>query len=380
MDAIALTQELIRCPSVTPRDEGALDVIQRYLQSLGFSAERLQFSEGGHADIDNLYAKIGGGGKHLMFAGHTDVVPPGNIEDWTVDPFGGAVKDGILYGRGAADMKSGIAAFAAASAKFLQEQGKNFKGQISFLITGDEEADAVNGTVKVLKKLAGNGEKWDAAIVGEPTSLHHVGDTVKVGRRGSLSAHLTVMGKQGHTAYPHLADNALHRCVEFLDKLIKAKFDPGYPGFEPATLQVTTLDVGNPAGNVIPAKAQARFNIRFTPAHSIESLTQWLKDFAEKELGRDFELRCSSNAPAFKTEEGELTQTMRRAIEAVTGIAPEFSTTGGTSDARFIKDYCPVVEFGLLNATIHKVDEHAAVADIQKLVKMYHQFLKQYFA
>ncbi len=380
MDAIGLAQKLIRCPSVTPRDEGALDVIQQYLQSLGFSAERLQFNEGGHADIDNLYARIGSGGKHLMFAGHTDVVPPGDIAQWTVDPFGGVIRDGILYGRGAADMKSGIAAFAAASAKFLNESGRDFKGSISFLITGDEEADAVNGTVKVLKKLAGNGEKWDAAIVGEPTSLHHIGDTVKVGRRGSLSAHLTVIGKQGHTAYPHLADNALHRCVEFLDKLIKAKFDPGYSGFEPATLQVTTLDVGNPAGNVIPAKAQARFNIRFTPAHSIASLTQWLKDFAEKELGRDYELRCSSNAPSFKTEEGALTQTMRRAIESVTGIAPEFSTTGGTSDARFIKDYCPVLEFGLINATIHKTDEHAAVADIEKLVKIYHQFLKQYFA
>ena len=388
-DPIALTQALIRCPSVTPADAGALGVLEAALAPLGFRCERMRFETPGMAPIDNLYARIGPqageGGPHLCFAGHTDVVPPGDEAAWRFPPFEGRIAEGRIWGRGACDMKSAIAAFAAAAGRFLagrasSGRGPAFGGSISLLITGDEEAEAVNGTVRMLQTLAARGEAIDACIVGEPSSSDAVGDTMKIGRRGSLTGRLTVRGVQGHVAYPHKADNPLPRLVRMLAALGPGpEIDEGSTHFDPSTLAITTIDVGNPASNVIPAEGRATFNIRFNDTHTADGLAAWLRQRFDA-VGGDYTLELRHGADSFLTAPGELTERVAGAIERVTGRRPAFSTSGGTSDARFVKDYAPVVELGLVNATIHKTDENVPVEEIEMLTRIYQAVLEDSFA
>ena len=378
IDPIAIAQELIRCPSVTPADAGALDALQRTLESLGFRCTRLPFSAAGTPDVDNLYARWGEGRPNFCFAGHTDVVPVGDTAGWTVDPFGAEIIDGTLYGRGAADMKGAIAAFVAAAAGFLGERGDTLGGSISLLITGDEEGPSINGTVKVLDWLKARGEVLDACVVGEPTNPKQLGDMIKNGRRGSLNATVTVFGRQGHVAYPHLADNPIHRLIRLMHTLIDHPLDHGNANFQPSSLQFTTMDVGNPTTNVIPAAASARLNIRFNDEHTGANLERWLRQHLDgTELDYALDVRISGES--FATQPGPLTTLVLNAVQAVTGRTPELSTTGGTSDARFIKDVCPVVEFGLVGATMHGVNEHVAVADVHALADIYRHMLDHYF-
>jgi succinyl-diaminopimelate desuccinylase len=381
---LALAQALIRCASVTPKDEGALDVLQRALESLGFACHRLPFSQAGTADVDNLYARLGQEGSNFCFGGHTDVVPTGDLKGWTVDPFAGEVIDGFLYGRGAADMKGAIAAFVAAATRFKAQHGGKIPGSISLLITGDEEAYAINGTVKVLDWLKARGEKLDACIVGEPTNPTKLGEMMKVGRRGSLVGYLTVFGTQGHTAYPHLADNPVPRMLNMLSAITEHKLDDGTEHFQPSTLEISTVDVGNPASNVIPAQVSATFNIRFSDKHSSASLIKWLEQtFARlhREAGGkgSYEFKTHITGESFLCPPGEWTELVADAIEQATGRAPDRSTTGGTSDARFIFRHCPVVEFGLIGQTMHKADERTAVADMDKLADIYLACLERFF-
>lgn len=381
IDPVDLTRRLIRRPSVTPQDEGALDVLGEALAGLGFTLHRLPFEAPGTARVDNLYARIGSGGRHFCFAGHTDVVPPGELAGWSVDPFAAEVIDGHVYGRGAADMKGAIAAFTAAAAGFLADGGLAAAGggSISLLITGDEEGPAVNGTVKVLGWMAGRGEIPDHCVVGEPTNPTRLGQMMKIGRRGSLNAVLTVKGVQGHVAYPHLADNPLPRLVRMLAPLAGGEIDQGSAHFQPSTLALTSIDVGNPVTNVIPARAEARFNIRFNDLHTSASLEAWLRQGFDRE-GGDYELACVCSGESFITAPGPLSALVSAAVKAELGVEPELSTTGGTSDARFISRHCPVVEFGLVGQTMHKVDERAAVADIEALTRIYRRILDRYFA
>lgn len=376
VDAAALAQALIRCPSVTPADAGALGVLEAALTPLGFTCHRLRFEEAGTDPVDNLYARLGDAGPNLCFAGHTDVVPPGERKGWTVDPFAGTIQDGRLYGRGAADMKGAIAAFVAAVAR--RTAAGPVKGSISLLITGDEEGVAVNGTRKVLGWLKERGERLDACVVGEPTNPRALGDMIKIGRRGSLTGHLTVYGAQGHVAYPHLADNPLPRLVRMLAAVTAEPLDAGTAHFQPSTLALTTIDVGNPATNVIPAQGQATFNIRFNDAHDPAGLEAWLRARFDA-VGGAYDLRLVCSGDSFVTPPGPLSALVADAVEAVTGRRPELSTTGGTSDARFIKDHCPVVEFGLVGQTMHKVDEHVALDDLARLTDIYHAILRDAF-
>lgn len=381
-DPLDLAQRLIRCPSVTPEEGGALDLLQAELEALGFACTRLVFEEDGTAPVDNLYARLGTAQPNFCFAGHTDVVPPGDPADWSSDPFESTIVEGELVGRGAADMKGAIAAFVAAAGRFLagrDGRGELPAGSLSLLITGDEEGPSINGTRKVLDWLVQEGETLDACLVGEPTNPHQLGDMVKIGRRGSLTGQLTVFGKQGHTAYPQLADNAAHRLVAMLTALLAEPLDLGTEHFQPSTLQVSTIDVGNPASNVVPGKASAAFNIRFNDTHSGASLERWLRETLDAAGGR-YELAVRISGESFLTPPGPLSETLQRAIEAVTGRRPELSTTGGTSDARFIKDHCPVAEFGLVGQTMHQVDERVAVADIEILTEIYARVLEDYFA
>jgi succinyl-diaminopimelate desuccinylase len=391
MDPLELSQALIRCPSVTPTDAGALDVLQTALEGLGFTCHRLPFATDGDAngagEVRNLYARIGDRAPNFCFAGHTDVVPVGNEDAWSVDPFAAEVKDGRLYGRGAADMKTAIAAFTAAAAGFLNARGpdspNNFGGSISLLITGDEEGDAVNGTVKVLDWLAGRGETLDACLVGEPTNPEKIGDMIKIGRRGSLGAELSVHGTAGHVAYPDLADNPVHRLIEMLSAIIGEPLDQGTEHFQPSTPVVTTIDVDNPVTNVIPDTARARFNIRFNDLHSgasLESLLRQRLDAVGGDGGGDYELTVRVSGEPFFFPPGELSHLVADAVTKATGRTPELSTSGGTSDARFIKDHCPVVEFGMINQTAHKTDENALVSDIQALADIYEAVLDGFFA
>lgn len=377
---IELTRALIRCPSVTPADEGALDVLQSALEALGFVCTRLPFGEGAER-VDNLYARLGTASPNFCFAGHTDVVPVGEPGAWSVDPFGAELKDGTLYGRGVADMKGAIAAFVAAVARYKTANGGKIPGSVSLLITGDEEGDAVNGTVKVLGWLKDEGEALDDCLVGEPTNPQALGDMIKIGRRGSMTAHLTVHGVQGHTAYPHLADNPVHRLARILVAITGEPLDEGSEHFQPTTLQVSTVDVGNPASNVIPGEARATFNVRFSDKHTSESVIAWLHERCaaamEGDAGYDLNVRVSGES--FLTPPGRLAELVRDAVGEVTGNTPEFSTTGGTSDARFIKDHCPVVEFGLIGQTMHKADERMATADIEALTAIYERVLARYF-
>ena len=378
-DPLALARALIRCPSVTPDDEGALGTLQRSLEPLGFACERMTFAEEGTAPVENLYARIGGEAPNFCFAGHTDVVPPGDRALWTVDPFEGEVRDGRLWGRGAADMKAAIACFVAAAARFLGVRGAGrTPGSISLLITGDEEGPAVNGTRKVLRRLAERGETIDACLVGEPTNPSALGEMIKIGRRGSLNAVVTVDGVQGHSAYPHLADNPIPRLVRMLVAIDGTPLDDGTPHFQPSAVVMTSVDVGNRATNVIPSRATARLNVRFNDRHTGDSIAAWLHERCAAVGGR-FELSCECSGEAFLTPPGPLSRVVADAVRKVTGGQPELSTSGGTSDARFIKDYCPVCEFGMPGETAHKVDESVNVADIDALARIYEAVLQGFF-
>jgi succinyl-diaminopimelate desuccinylase len=378
--------ELVRCPSVTPADAGAQEALAGMLEPLGFVVERPLFSEEGTPDIENLYARLSGNGKHLMFAGHTDVVPPGDERAWTHPPFAAETEGGFLYGRGAVDMKGGIACFVAAVARYIAEQGRP-KGSISLLITGDEEGPAINGTVKLLDWAAAKGEKWDGAIVGEPTNPNTLGDMIKIGRRGSLSGKIVVRGRQGHVAYPHLADNPVPGVVALAGALMRPVFDEGTKDFQPSNLEVTSIDVGNKATNVIPASAAASFNIRFNDLWDAKRLQAEIHrrlDLAAAQLRPDgapldFEVEWRDRpSPVFLTRDQRLIDAFAGAVSSVTGRQPELSTSGGTSDARFIKDYCPVLEFGLVGQTMHMVDERVALADLETLTRIYHRFLSEW--
>ena len=373
--AVDLAQRLIRCPSVTPREGGALDLLQADLSALGFVCTRLPFGEG-EERIDNLFARWGTESPHICFAGHTDVVPVGDEAAWTHGPFDAVIKDGRLYGRGAADMKGGIAAFVAAVTQII---GENPSGSISLLITGDEEGDAINGTVRMVEWAVANGHRPDLCIVGEPTNPNALGDVIKNGRRGSLSGHLIVNGTQGHVAYPHLADNPVTRLLAMLAPVNGAELDGGTPHFDPSTAHVTTIDVGNAATNVIPARAEAKFNIRFNTEHTAANLIGWLEEHFAR-IGGDWSVIWKANAHPFITAPGQLTDLISDASEAVTGRRPTLSTGGGTSDARFITTMCPVAEFGLVGQTMHQVDEHVMVADIDMLTAIYAEVLKTFFA
>ena len=374
-DPVALAQALIRRPSVTPQDAGALGVLEEALSALGFVCHRLPRQAPGTAAVENLYARLGRGAPHLCFAGHTDVVPPGNPASWSKDPFGGEIADGRLFGRGAEDMKGAIAAFVAAVTRLVTEKGPP-TGSISLLITGDEEGDAVNGTKAVLPWLAERDEVPDFCVVGEPTCVRELGDVVKIGRRGSLNGTLTVFGSQGHVAYPERADNPLPRLVRMLDSLIDVLLDEGTAHFPPSSLVLTSIDTGNPVTNVSPAEAGARFNIRFNTLYTAQGLEGWLRKRLDA-VGGAYRLELSLSGDAFVTEPGPLTERLAAAIARVTGRQPEFNTGGGTSDARFIKDICPVVEFGLVGQTLHKADENVPLADLETLTAIYAALLAE---
>jgi len=380
LDTVALASDLIRCPSVTPVEGGALDVLERALTPLGFRCRRMPFESDDSPRVDNLYAVWGtGNGRHLCFAGHTDVVPPGAVTDWRQDPFQPTIEDGQLWGRGAADMKGAIACFAAAVSRFLARRGDSFPGRISLLITGDEEGPSVNGTRRMLETLAAEGERFDACIVGEPTNPERIGEMIKIGRRGSMTGNLTVRGIQGHTAYPHRADNPVHRLVRMLNRVIATPLDNGSEHFEASTFQISTIDVGNPATNVIPAAASASFNIRFNDLHTAASLEKHLHALFDEE-GATYELTLRCSGESFLTPPGELSAMLSEAIRTETGMDPVLSTTGGTSDARFIKNYCPVAEFGMTGQTMHKVDERVPLADLETLSRIYEALLDRFFA
>ncbi|MFP6735793.1 MAG: succinyl-diaminopimelate desuccinylase [Rhodospirillales bacterium] len=379
LDAIELGRALIRCESVTPNDGGALGVLKGALEEIGFTCQLKTFSEDGTPDVTNLYARIGTGAPHFCFAGHTDTVPVGDPDSWSADPFGAEIKDGMLYGRGAADMKTAVACFAAAAGQFLGQQGDGFDGSISFLITGDEEGPAVNGTKKLLQWVAAEGVAFDACLVGEPTNPEALGDMIKIGRRGSLNGWLTVNGTAGHTAYPHLADNPVHRLVDMLAALTADTLDSGTDHFQPSSLQISTVDVGNPATNVIPGKAEAGFNVRFNDLHDAGGIEAWVRERLDK-VGGAYDLAIHVSGEAFLTPPGRFSEIIAGAVERVTGRKPELSTSGGTSDARFIKDYCAVAEFGLVGQTMHKADERIAVADLEALTGIYNAILEDYFA
>lgn len=368
-DPLVLAQSLIQCASVTPADGGAMDVLASALESLGFTCHHIRSDTGG-PEIRNLYARLGDQGPNLCFAGHTDVVPPG--KGWTTEPFGAQVVDGRLFGRGAADMKGAIACFVAAVARRLEEGG--LKGSVSLLITGDEEGPAVDGTVKVLDWLAARGEVIDSCIVGEPTNPRKLGEMMKIGRRGSLNCRLTVFGTQGHSAYPHLADNPIPRLLDILHRLTARPLDEGNDHFQATTLALTTVDVGNPATNVTPAEARAGFNIRFNDMHSGASLKTWIEAVVA-EVGGEVEVKVEVSGESFLTPPGALSERLAKAITEVTGVTPELSTSGGTSDARFIKNHCPVVEFGLVGQSMHKSDEHVVIADMEALTEIYRRIL-----
>jgi succinyl-diaminopimelate desuccinylase len=368
MDPVALTQALIRCQSVTPADDGALAVLTEALESLGFTVTPLPF-----ATTPNLFARIGQGQPHLCFAGHTDVVPAGQGA-WSVPPFSGAVHDGVLFGRGACDMKGAIAAFVAAAARRLQ---RPLTGSISLLITGDEEGPATDGTVKVLDWMQAHQQIPDFCLVGEPTNQRRLGDMVKIGRRGSLNARLTVHGIQGHVAYPQRADNPAHRLIRALAALTAAPLDAGSDWFQPSSLQVTSIDIGNTATNVIPAAARAMLNIRFNDRHSGASLEAWLRATIAQHAER-FELDVSVSGESFLTSPGPQVNTLAAAITRATGVTPRLDTGGGTSDARFIARFCPVAEFGLVGATMHQVDERVPVAELQGLTDAYTAILDDF--
>ncbi|WP_299826021.1 succinyl-diaminopimelate desuccinylase [uncultured Roseobacter sp.] len=376
-DPVALTADLVRCASVTPEDAGALDVLHDLLSSAGFACTWAD--RGG---IRNLFARWGpkGHSKTFGFNGHTDVVPVGDAEAWTMPPFGAEIKEGVLYGRGSTDMKSGVAAFAAAAIDFVQATPP--EGAIILAITGDEEGDAVDGTTALLAHMEAAGERMDVCLVGEPTCPDKMGDMIKIGRRGSMTAWIKVIGTQGHSAYPHRANNPLPAMMRLMDRLASHELDKGTDHFDPSTLAVVTVDTGNPATNVIPGECSSAVNIRFNDSHSGASLTQWIKEqiaLIETDFGVKTEVKIKISGESFLTPPGALSDLVARAVEAETGVTPVLSTTGGTSDARFVKDHCPVVEFGLVGQSMHQVDEHVEVAHIRQLKDIYTRILTEYF-
>jgi succinyl-diaminopimelate desuccinylase len=378
VDPLELSRALIRCPSITPNEAGALTLLQAELERLGFGCDRLVFAEAGSPPVENLFARIGDGRPHFCFAGHADVVPVGDPAAWTTDPFAAEIRDGRLYGRGAADMKAAIACFVAAAARFLGDRGGRFGGSLSLLITGDEEGPAVNGTVKVLAWLAGQGVSLDDCLVGEPTNPQELGEMVKIGRRGSLNAVLTVAGVQGHAAYPHLADNPIPRLLRMLAAAGETALDHGTAEFDPSHLTITSIDVGNPAPNLIPGTATARLNIRFNDLHDCADLRRWLEQRC-RSVDERFRLEAECSGEAFLTRPGRLRSIVVDAIQRQIGRSPRLGTGGGTSDARFFKDFCPVVEFGMAAETAHKVDENVRLDDIPRLVGVYAAVLDSYF-
>jgi succinyl-diaminopimelate desuccinylase len=381
--ALDIAQGLIRCRSVTPDEGGALTYLQDILEGAGFECHRLIFSDEDTPDVDNLFARLGTGAPHLCFAGHTDVVPPGDEADWTHPPFAAEIVDGWLFGRGSADMKGNIACFVESTLAHLNAGKSQLDGSISFLITGDEEGPAVNGTRKVLEWMKENGHNPDHCIVGEPSASKFVGDTVRIGRRGSLSGHVTVTGVQGHTAYPELANNPVPGMLKVLSSFLEEPLDEGTPHFSPSDLQIATIDAGNPATNVIPARLSATFNIRFNANHTAESLMEILGNkttLALEGTGLEHQISFLPSSPCFVTEPGPLVDLMTEAAKNETGKMPVLSTGGGTSDARFAKDYCPVIEFGLVNKTIHQVDERIEVKDLETLTRLYRDFIERYFS
>ncbi len=379
--AIDLCRALVRRPSVTPDDAGAQDVLEARLKAAGFSTDRIVFSEAGTPDIQNLYARIGTGAPHVVFAGHTDVVPPGNAASWRFDPFSAELSEGAIYGRGVADMKGAIAAFAAAAIGFVQRHGTG-KGSISLLITGDEEGPAINGTEKLLRFAHERGARFDHCILGEPTNPDALGEMIKIGRRGSLNGTLRVSGRQGHVAYPQRAKNPIPPLLRLIGALTAAPLDAGTAHFDASNLEIVSVDVGNLAFNIIPAQAQAKFNVRFNDLWTPETLANELRERAGAAAeDADYELRFEPcNALAFLTPPDGFTDLVSAAIEKHTGRKPSLSTSGGTSDARFIRAYCPVVEFGLVGASMHMIDEHAAVKDIEVLTAIYSTLLEDYFS
>lgn len=376
-DAVSLARDLIRAPSVTPDDGTAMDVLARALEQLGFACTRHNFGA-----VGNLYARFGTASPVLAFAGHTDVVPTGDEASWTRPPFSGDLEDGMLWGRGAADMKGAIAAFAAAVARYTAEHG-NPPGSIAFLITGDEEGPALDGTVRLMQAVHAAGERFDQVLVGEPTNPKHLGDTIKIGRRGSLNGVISVTGRQGHVAYPELADNPVPVLLRLLDRLLARELDDGAPHFQASNLEVTSIDVGNPAHNVIPGKATAKFNIRFNTAHKGDDLKRWIEDEA-RAAGLGFEGRVALDlavtGEAFLSKPGPFVTLLQDAAEAETGRRPALTTGGGTSDARFIRNYAPVCEFGLVGATMHQIDERVPAADIETLSRIYERVIAGFFA
>jgi len=383
-DPVAHAQALIRCPSVTPAEAGALDYMEACLTRRGFACHRLRFGgKNGLPAVENLYARIGTGTPHLCFAGHVDVVPPGDEAAWSAPPFGAEIRDGVLYGRGAVDMKGGVAAMMAAACRYLEERGGKPGGSISFLITVDEEGPAVYGTRAVVAWMGEAGERPDHCILGEPTHPERMGEAIKIGRRGSLTGRLTVQGVQGHVAYPHTTRNPLTGLVAALKRIIDERLDDGSENFMPSNLEVTTIDTGNPTVNIVPAAATAQFNVRFNDHHSAKSLAERLGALIAEPLdsaGLTHELTFESNADVFVTRPAPWIDMLVDVSGEVTGLRPQLTTDGGTSDARFIKDICPVVEYGLVNKTIHMVDEHTPIADLVTLTEIYHGFLRQYFA
>lgn len=378
-DVIKIAQDLIRCKSVTPKDDGAQAILADLLMKAGFECHHLPFGEG-EERIVNLFARIGSSnGPHICYAGHTDVVPTGPEDQWTYPPFAAEIHDGILYGRGASDMKGSVACFTAAALDYLKEHGVPKHGSISLLITGDEEADAINGTVKVLEWMKENGHVPDVCLVGEPSNPDHLGQEIKIGRRGSLRGELYVTGKQGHVAYQHLADNPLPRLIKMADALSEYEFDTGTDHFSPTNLEVTTIDVGNKADNVIPASGMLRFNVRFNDQWNAEILEAKIRDILDG-VSNDYKLDVFSNAASFMTEPGDWTALVSQAVQDVVGKTPALTTTGGTSDARFVSQYCPVVEFGPVNKTIHQIDENARVDDLEQVTKIYSLILERYLA
>ena len=382
-DPVALTQALIRCPSVTPVEGGALTFIESVLKPAGFECHRLTMTEPGTPDVENLYARFGRGQPHLCFAGHTDVVPVGDEKAWTRPPFGAEIHDGVLYGRGAVDMKGAIACFMAATARYLAKHGTRSDFSISLLITGDEEGPSINGTMKVLDWMKARGEVMDACIVGEPSNPKALGDEIKIGRRGSLNCEIVVLGKQGHAAYPQLAENPVPKLARIIDRLSSTPLDDGTPDFQASSLQATVISVPNTATNVIPAEARVKLNIRYNDIWRRPTIEAWVREqcaAAAAEVSARHTVSFSGTGDVFLTKPGPLVETMRSVVRGVTGREPALTTGGGTSDARFIQAYCPVIEFGLVNETIHAVDERVAVGDLEKLTVIYERFLEGYFS
>jgi len=382
-DPVAIARDMIRCPSVTPDAGAALDVVAQMLAGAGFACHRLPFSAPGTPEVDNLYARVGQGHPHLCFAGHVDVVPPGDKCAWTHPPFSGVLEDGVLWGRGAVDMKGGLACMMAAALDFLAARDGAPRGAISFLVTGDEEGPAINGTRKVLEWMAGAGERPDHCVLGEPTNADVIGETIKIGRRGSLNATATITGTQGHVAYPHLANNPIRGLARVLTRLCEQRLDEGTAHFLPSNLEITSVETNNSADNVIPARVSAAFNIRFNDTFTPASLQEHIRaEIAEamEGTGLEHELSFKVSGDCFLTEPGPWVEALAASVTEVTGRTPAYDTGGGTSDARFIKDTCPVMEFGLTYGLIHKVDERVAVDDLRTLTAICRRFLDRYFA